>query len=234
MTASSAAPPSTLSGVFNHDDRRRYTGGTLQRARPDDRMSVSLDSEKGDSDGDRTPPAKEPPAGPTSTGQEISASLIDPALHSSGSPSSSPSSADADATLRTAQAATEVAERADSQWVSLVRALEGLRGWINYRIDNQDYESEEEQQQQQQQLEEQEMHSREQPAEQQHNPTPEQAELQEQPEAPSEDVTMGGMETGAEKAAVKTEGPGETGEDTVMYPTLRGLDEDGDSKMPSS
>lgn len=227
VTASSAAPPSTLSGVFDHDDRRRYTGGTLQRARPDDRMSVSLDSENGDSDGDRTPPAKQPSAGPTSTGQEISASLIDPALHSSGSPSSSPSSADADAdaTLRTAQAATEVAERADSQWVSLVRALEGLRGWINYRIDHEEYDKEEQAQRRQQQAEreqaEQQMQSPEPPVEQ-HTP--------ELPEAPTEDVAMGGMEMGTEKA-VKAERPGETSEDTVMYPTLRGLDEDGDSKM---
>lgn len=225
MTASSAAPPSTLSGVFDHDDRRRYTGGTLQRARPDDRMSVSLDSEKADSDGDRTPPAKQPSAGLTSTGQEISASLIDPALHSSGSPSSSPSSADADAdaTLRTAQAATEVAERADSQWVSLVRALEGLRGWINYRIDHQEYDEEEQAQRQAEQEQvEQQMQTPEPPVEHQYTP--------DQPEAPSEDVAMGGMETGTEKA-VKAEGPGETSEDTVMYPTLRGLDEDGDSKM---
>lgn len=225
MTASSAAPPSTLSGVFDYDDRRRYTGGTLQRARPDDRMSVSLDSENGDSDGDRTPPAKQPSAGPTSTGQEISASLIDPALHSNGSPSSSPSSADADATLRTAQAATEVAERADSQWVSLVRALEGLRGWINYRIDHEEYDEEEQalrrQQQAEQEQAEQQMQSPEPPVKQ-HTP--------EQPEAPSEDVAMGGMEMGTEKA-VKDEGPGETSEETVMYPTLRGLDEDGDSKM---
>lgn len=225
-TASSAAPPSTLSGVFDHDDRRRYTGGTLQRAQPDDsrRMSMSVDGSptpspgKEDSDGDRTPPAKATTT--TSSGQDISASLIDPALHSSDD-------AEADAsTLRTAQAATEVAERADSQWVSLVRALEGLRGWINYRIDHQDFESEEEQQQRRQQ---------QQPEPEQQ---PEQPETEQRASSPGGDVQMEGLETGVtehesgEAKDLPSSDKPETSEDTVLYPSLRGLDEDGDSKMP--
>lgn len=241
-TASSAAPPSTLSGVFDHDDRRRYTGGTLQRARPDDsrQMSVTMEdispppsSGKGDSDGDRTPPAKEHPSSSgTAMGQEISASLIDPALHSKDS---SPSEADA-STLRTAQAATEVAERADSQWVSLVRALEGLRGWINYRIDHEDYDDGERpaepEQKQEQEFPEQESQEKAQ--------EPEQEQPVKQP-SPHEDAQMEGVESGPEgrpeaspeneqKSPVKDEGDGT---DTVMYPSLRGLDEDGDSRMPS-
>ena len=241
-TASSAAPPSTLSGVFDHDDRRRYTGGTLQRARPDEprRMSVTMDgttpsppSAKGDEeDGDRTPPAKRP----SSKGQDISANLIDPALHSSGS-----SSPEADATtLRTAQAATEVAERADSQWVSLVRALEGLRGWINYRIDHEDFDSEDAQAKED--------------ASMSGTPTAEervqqlqQHEQQQQPEPQEsirDDVSMGGLESDAEPEPERREKEStaeppkqssgtDEGDNAVMYPTLRGLDDDGDSKMPS-
>lgn len=225
-TASSAAPPSTLSGVFDHDDRRRYTGGTLQRAQPDDsrRMSMSVDGSptpspgKEDSDGDRTPPAKATTT--TSSGQDISASLIDPALHSSDD-------AETDAsTLRTAQAATEVAERADSQWVSLVRALEGLRGWINYRIDHQDFESEEEQQRrkQQQQQSESEQHLA-------------QPETRLRASSPG-DLQMDGLETGstehesAEAKNLPSSDKPETSEDTVMYPSLQALDDDGDSRMP--
>ena len=240
-TASSAAPPSTLSGIFDHDDRRRYTGGTLQRARPDEprRMSVTMDgttpsppSAKGDDeDGDRTPPAKRP----SSKGQDISANLIDPALHSSGS-----SSPEADATtLRTAQAATEVAERADSQWVSLVRALEGLRGWINYRIDNEDFDSDSEDT------------STKEDASMAGSPTAEervqqlQQHEQQQPEPQEsirDDVSMGGLETDAEPERREKESTAEPakqssgadeGDNAVMYPTLRGLDDDGDSKMPS-
>ena len=76
-TASGAAPPSTLSGAYDHDDRRRYTGGTLQRARPadraatEDRMDMSHDSKN---DGERTPKAS-----------HISESLIDPALSGTAS-----------------------------------------------------------------------------------------------------------------------------------------------------
>lgn len=230
-TASSAAPPSTLSGVFDHDDRRRYTGGTLQRARPNDarRMSMSMDGSptpspgKDDSDGDRTPPAKTPTA-TTSAGQDISASLIDPALHASNDDDDDESD-DAASTLRTAQAATEVAERADSQWVSLVRALEGLRGWINYRIDHEEFESEEAQRAEQQSKKEQ--------SEQQ----PEQTEPEHEQSGPShEDVHMEGLETGPtddeHKDLPSLDKPEMSEEDTVIYPSLRGLDDDGDSKMP--
>lgn len=226
-TASSAAPPSTLSGVFDHDDRRRYTGGTLQRARPNDarRMSMSVDGSPtpSDDDGDRTPPAKPSTTETTTTGQDISASLIDPALHSTTNDADDADDDDSDdaaSTLRTAQAATEVAERADSQWVSLVRALEGLRGWINYRIDHDDFESEDA------------SRSNEHPAQSEQQP--------EQQQAPShEDVHMDGLETGsttdAEHKALpsldnKPETSGES-DDAVLYPSLRALDDDGDSKM---
>ncbi|KAL2014797.1 hypothetical protein VTN00DRAFT_2322 [Thermoascus crustaceus] len=129
-TTSSAAPPSTLSGIFDNDDRRRYTGGTLQRARPDDRH-VSEEMEVEDSA--RTPPAKERPA--ESPGR-ISASLIDPALHRSTSP-------DPEAALRAAQVATEAADRAEEQWVEHVRLIENLRKYIHYRLEQGDYEEDE-------------------------------------------------------------------------------------------
>jgi hypothetical protein len=126
---SSAAPPSTLSGVFDPDDRRRYTGGMLQRARPAEPSSpeaMDLTSEQ------ETPPAK-PPAAP----DRFSNSLIDPALHSGGSP-------DPDAT-RVALVATEAAERAEEQWVENVRLIENLRRYIGDRLARGDYENEEDQ-----------------------------------------------------------------------------------------
>lgn len=117
-TASGAAPPSTL-GAYD-DDRRRYTGGTLQRARPaerdltENRMDTSTDSK----DGDRTPTKGSP--------LNISESLIDPAL---SGPSSDP---DQEAAKRTAQAATEVAERdVNVAWVEKVRLLENLRRLVS-------------------------------------------------------------------------------------------------------
>lgn len=129
-TASSAAPPSTLGGVFDHDDRRRYTGGTLQRARPEERQhSDEMDiSQSEKDDGERTPTAKEQ-ASPSADTARISAYLIDPAL-----------SNDAQEAQRTAQAATEVAERADTRWVEKARIIEFLRGWVSSRLERGEFE----------------------------------------------------------------------------------------------
>ncbi|KAA8646305.1 hypothetical protein EYZ11_004433 [Aspergillus tanneri] len=196
-TASSAAPPSTLGGIFDHDDRRRYTGGTLQRARPEERtvaepMDVSHD---GKEDGDRTPPAKARPA--ASSPVRISASLIDPAL------SGSASEEEAAATLRTAQAATEVAERSDVQWVEKVRLIEYLRNYIASRLERGEYEGIA------------------------HHDSSESQSPETGLDERMEGVELGSSGTKSEEPAMKTEGS-----DTVMYPTLRGVDEDGDSKMP--
>lgn len=128
-TATSTAPPSTLGGVFDNDDRRRYTGGTLQRARPEERRhSDEMDiSQSGKEDGERTPQAKEQSK---SADEQISANLIDPAL-SNG----------AQDAQRTAQAATEVAERADTKWVEKARLIEALRSWVNSRLERGEFEA---------------------------------------------------------------------------------------------
>ncbi|KAE8387793.1 pH-response transcription factor pacC/RIM101 [Aspergillus alliaceus] len=196
-TTSSAAPPSTLGGIFDHDERRRYTGGTLQRARPEERhlpepMDLSHDHKD---DGERTPPAK--PRQASSSPGRISASLIDPAL--SGSVSEAE-------TLRTAQAATEVAERSDVQWVEKVRLIEYLRNYIASRLQRGEFEGD--------------------------------SRMNRDSHTPEigPDTHMEGVETEPLSRPAKSEGSPvkpETGGDAVMYPTLRGVDEDGDSKMPN-
>ena len=194
-TASSAAPPSTLGGIFDHDDRRRYTGGTLQRARPDDRpLAEPMDLSEDKEDGERTPPAKPRPA--SSSPGRISASLIDPAL--SGS-----SSTEEEATLRTAQAATEVAERSDVQWVEKVRLIEYLRNYIASRLERGEYEG----------LLHQQSGS--------HSPET------------GLDERMEGVELESPAKSEEPPSKPETGGDQVMYPTLRGVDDDGDLKMPN-
>lgn len=134
-TTSSAAPPSTLSGIFDNDGSRRYTGGTLQRARPDDRqLSEDMDVSE---DSARTPHTKERA---TDSPGRISASLIDPALHRSTSP-------DPETALRAAQVATEAteaADRAEEQWVEHVRLIENLRKYIHWRLEHGDYEEDDE------------------------------------------------------------------------------------------
>ncbi|BDD57067.1 hypothetical protein MPDQ_007411 [Monascus purpureus] len=136
---SSAATPSTLSGVYDHDERRRYTGGTLQRARPDTRRPLEHEmdiSEDGKGAGERTPPAK-PRSEDSGSPVHFSTSLIDPALHSSTSP-------DPEVTQRTAQAAAEVADRADVQWVEKVRLIEYLRNYIGSRLERGEFEDDNE------------------------------------------------------------------------------------------
>jgi hypothetical protein len=196
-TASSAAPPSTLSGIFD-DDRRRYTGGTLQRARPEERrLSVQMDiSHDGKEGGERTPTGKARSSGSNSP-VRISANLIDPALHSS-----SPS--EAEEALRTAQAATEVAERADSQWVEKVRLLEYLRSYIASRLEKGEYDSD----------------------------SDGHASGRAFPE-PKHDGHMDGVETSHTPVATEAASPAAKAESShgVMYPTLHGLDGDEDTKM---
>ncbi|KAJ5918441.1 Zinc finger C2H2 [Penicillium verhagenii] len=188
-TASGAAPPSTL-GAFDNDDRRRYTGGTLQRARPADRqvdnsqMDISHDSK---ADGERTP---------TKEHMNISESLIDPAL------SGTSSDPDQEAAQRTAQAATEVAERdVNVAWVEKVRLLENLRRLVSELLEADLF-------------------------------TP--GSGQESNSSTPIDGAMEGIEIASARASSepsKEEFKSEPVE-TVSYPTLRGLDEDGDAKMP--
>jgi hypothetical protein len=187
-TASGAAPPSTLSGAYDHDDRRRYTGGTLQRARPaersatEDRMDISQDSKD---DGERTPTKDR-------SAMHISESLIDPAL--SGSPDP-----DLEAAQRTAQAATEVAERdVNVAWVEKVRLLENLRRLVSELLEA----------------------------------GSNQGEAQSSSASPTPGLdTMEGIQT-ASRATSEQPREEAKAESAVFYPTLRGLDEDGDSKMP--
>ncbi|KAL4795597.1 hypothetical protein BDV19DRAFT_378797 [Aspergillus venezuelensis] len=181
--ASSAAPPSTLGGIFDHDERRRYTGGTLQRARPASRAaSEAMDTSDDKEDGERTP-------------KQISASLIDPAL--SGSPNE-------DDVTRTAKAATEVADQSDvqSEWVENVRLIEYLRNYIANRLEKGEF-----------------------------NDEMGQGSASQSPESKPDD-DMEGVETASLPRSPRTV-PMKTDGESVMYPTLRGLDEDGDSKMPS-
>ncbi|KAJ5384485.1 Zinc finger C2H2 [Penicillium concentricum] len=181
-TTSGAAPPSTLSGAYDHDDRRRYTGGTLQRARPaeravtGDRMDTSQDS--------KTPAI------------HISESLIDPAL--SGNP-------DQEAVKRTAQAATEVAERdVNVAWVEKVRLLENLRRLVSELLEADSLTA---------------GYGTQSSA----SPTPGLDAM--------EGVETASVRAASEQPK---EEPAKSASEGVFYPTLRGVDEDedGDSKMP--
>ncbi|GBF63656.1 pH-response transcription factor [Trichophyton mentagrophytes] len=140
-TVSSAAPPSTLSSVFD-DDRRRYTGGMLQRSRPD--IDLSTPSIKRD-DADATAGKDEP---------KLSSSVIDPALSRASvdmdedaAPHRSPSSTPTP-TATTAAAAAGPDDRqpaGEQQWVENVRLLQRLRDYVLERLNNGDYVDEDKQ-----------------------------------------------------------------------------------------
>ncbi|KAK2818402.1 hypothetical protein FQN49_007935 [Arthroderma sp. PD_2] len=127
-TVSSAAPPSTLSSVFD-DDRRRYTGGMLQRSRPD--IDLSAPSVKRDEE------------------SKLSSSVIDPALRRASADmqpemeedSSDRRSSSATPTPTTAPAATTDDRHTggEQQWVENVRLLQRLRDYVLERLNSGDY-----------------------------------------------------------------------------------------------
>jgi hypothetical protein len=155
-------------------------------------------SHDGKEDGERTPTGKARSSGSDSP-VRISANLIDPALHSS-----SPS--DAEAALRTAQAATEVADRADSQWVEKVRLLEYLRSYIASRLERGEYDSDSDDH-----------------ASAAASPVIKHDGHMDGVESSHKPITA--EETSAPPAAKAESNHG------VMYPTLHGLDGDEDTKM---
>lgn len=126
--ATTNAPASTLGGIFDNDERRRYSGGMLQRARParsSDEMDTSEDS--------LTPPAKKSlsPLTPTRKVEraEVASNLIDPALNGLSSPTEPE---------ETAQ------DKREEQWIQNVRVLEKLKEYIKERIARGEFENENE------------------------------------------------------------------------------------------
>ncbi|KAI9703588.1 MAG: hypothetical protein M1836_007358 [Candelina mexicana] len=117
------APASTLGGVFDADQRRRYSGGYLQKAskppREDDEMDTSDDNATPTSDRG-TPTNKDKKI-------DISSALIDPALSGLNSPGQQ---SDAEA----------AADKAQEQWVDNIRIIEGLRKFIAEKLEAGQYD----------------------------------------------------------------------------------------------
>ncbi|KAK2743667.1 hypothetical protein FQN57_004776 [Myotisia sp. PD_48] len=143
-TVSTAAPPSTLSSGFDGDDRRRYTGGMLQRSRPN--LSVSPDMQAFENQQE----SKVNVSTNRDTPLNVSSNLIDPALrrasvdahsahsHSQSSPSDQGSSSATPEGDERAQSGTRAAG-ADRLWVENVRLLQRLRDYVLNRLNNGDY-----------------------------------------------------------------------------------------------
>lgn len=112
-----AGNAATLGGMYD-DERRRYSGGMLQRAAPakkDDDMDVT-------SDGSVTPPASA--INKAAKGKDRAQdSVIDPALNDAGSPKS-------DATK----------EDGETAWVQNMRLIEWMRDLIKKRLERGEYD----------------------------------------------------------------------------------------------
>ena len=136
--SSSMAPTSTIASQFDHDQRRRYSGGRLQKAapapmkreRPDDSMDTS-------SDGVATPRNAVNSGSSSNSGMlhkqpsksnstDFSSSNLDPALGGTAAPAVGEMS--------------EEAVRANELWIGNIRLIEALRTWVNRRLEHHDYE----------------------------------------------------------------------------------------------
>ncbi|OJD15067.1 pH-response transcription factor pacC/RIM101 [Emergomyces pasteurianus Ep9510] len=151
---SSAAPPSTLSSIFENDDRRRYTGGMLQRSQPSAgpqpsqmQLSQACDTEPTKFSASVIDPALRPPT--TTTSRTSSDHISSPDLGSKKRDSTPRRTPDAEEASRAVAAAatasnaitgSEVHGNSVEQWVANVRLLEKLRLYVYERLNRGDYE----------------------------------------------------------------------------------------------
>ncbi|TVY52035.1 pH-response transcription factor pacC [Lachnellula cervina] len=118
---STTAPASTLGTNFDSDQRRRYSGGMLQRsAHPRDLSMMDTSS-----DDSRTPSPKE--TTPRPEHKSILSSNIDPALSGISSPSAQSESGDS------------AKDRAEEAWIENIRVIEALRELIKERLRRKQY-----------------------------------------------------------------------------------------------
>ncbi|KAH0536370.1 hypothetical protein GP486_008884, partial [Trichoglossum hirsutum] len=138
----STAPTSALGTVFDNDERRRFSGGMLQKpSRPhnEDDMDISDDSASHSATPFDRPARRHSREG---SGQEtlgrrgksveISSALIDPALAALGSPTSAAQS-DAGEDAQ--------ADRAYAIWIENIRVVEALKRLVEMRLSSHQYES---------------------------------------------------------------------------------------------
>jgi hypothetical protein len=122
---STTAP--TLGTNFDSDQRRRYSGGMLQRSanpRSVDVMDVSDDS--------ATPSPKERTLQPLT----LTASNIDPALSGVSSPGVSSPGVQS-------ESGDSARDRAEEAWIENIRVIEALRKFISDKLERREYEDDE-------------------------------------------------------------------------------------------
>lgn len=125
---SSTAPISVLGPAFDHGQRRRYSGGTLQKASkpPRDDAADAMDTSEGAATPKELPrkAVDSPATGDHAGKKSTSPSVIDPNLSEFSSPADSE------------------AEKAQETWVENIRVIEALRNFIAEKLEKGDYENE--------------------------------------------------------------------------------------------
>jgi len=124
--ASSTAPISVLGTAFDDDQRRRYSGGMLQKASKPPRGSEADDMDTSEGTTTPTPTPRKSEDNPTTSDEAAkkptSPSLIDPNLSEFSSPADSE------------------AEKAQETWVENIRVIEALRKFIAEKLEKGEYE----------------------------------------------------------------------------------------------
>ncbi|QDS73784.1 hypothetical protein FKW77_005653 [Venturia effusa] len=113
--SASSAAPSGLATAFDHDLRRRYSGGQLQQRAPGD----SADSEQTPSPRRRSESTDTMPAIDKLGVRSPSLTNVDPALRSPGLQSE----------------ASDQADKAQESWIENVRLIEALRNFVRERLE---------------------------------------------------------------------------------------------------
>jgi hypothetical protein len=140
----STAPTSALGTVFDNDERRRFSGGMLQKpSRPHNEEDMDTSDDSGSHSAtpfhrserrySREDSGQESVSRKVK-GAEISSALIDPALAALGSPTSAHSEAGEDAQ----------ADKAYAIWIENIRVVEALKRLVEVRLANHQYESDDE------------------------------------------------------------------------------------------
>ena len=152
-TSANMAPTSTLATQFDHDQRRRHSGGTLQKAQPvvraeqikqEDQMDLDIAENNGYAQTSELGKFSLPTSSNFDLFKSSSANtynadlprhMIDPVLTAFNSSSLSPS-----LTPKSENEAQEAKEKMDEAWVENIRLLEALRDFVRARLVRGEYE----------------------------------------------------------------------------------------------
>ncbi|QIW95519.1 hypothetical protein AMS68_001037 [Peltaster fructicola] len=118
--STTSAPASGLATSFDELDRRRYSGGRLQRQAPAESSSTDVEMTDETEDGSRTPRPDDAKKPDTS---------IDPALREEEKSESAVTSEPGDSD-----------DKRQEEWVENIRVIEALRKWIGSRLKNGEFD----------------------------------------------------------------------------------------------